>query len=33
MKDFQEVGFIRVDRRRIAVANREALEKRAQVRV
>jgi CRP-like cAMP-binding protein len=33
MKDFQEAGLIRVDRRRIAVANREALEKRAQVRV
>src|SRR6476619_4021845 len=28
MKDFQEAGLIRVDRRRIAVANREALEKR-----
>jgi CRP/FNR family transcriptional regulator, cyclic AMP receptor protein len=33
MKDFQEAGLIRVDRRRIAVANREAMEKRAQVRV
>jgi CRP/FNR family cyclic AMP-dependent transcriptional regulator len=32
MKDFQETGLIRVERRRIAVANREALEKRAQVR-
>jgi CRP/FNR family cyclic AMP-dependent transcriptional regulator len=33
MKDFQEAGLIRVERRRIAVENREALEKRAQVRV
>jgi CRP/FNR family cyclic AMP-dependent transcriptional regulator len=33
MKEFQEGGLIRVDRRRIAVANREALEKRAQVRM
>ncbi|MES2177277.1 MAG: Crp/Fnr family transcriptional regulator [Gemmatimonadota bacterium] len=33
MKDFQENGFIRVERRRIAIANREALEKRSQVRV
>ena len=33
MKEFQESGLIRVERRRIAVANREALEKRAQVRV
>ena len=33
MKDFQKTGLIRVDRRRIAVANREALEKRSQVRV
>lgn len=32
MKDFQETGLIRVERRRIGVANREALEKRAQVR-
>ena len=33
MKDFQEAGMIRVERRRIAVADRGALEKRAQVRV
>jgi len=33
MKDFQEEGLIRVERRRIAVANRNALEKRAQVRM
>ena len=33
MKDFQEAGLIRVERRRIAIADREALEKRAQVRV
>lgn len=33
MKEFQEAGLIRVERRRIAVANRDALEKRAQVRV
>ena len=33
MKDFQENGLIRVERRRIAIANREALEKRSQVRV
>ena len=33
MKEFQEEGFIRVERRRIAVANRDALEKRAQVRM
>ena len=33
MKEFQEEGLIRVERRRIAVANREALEKRAQVRM
>jgi CRP/FNR family transcriptional regulator, cyclic AMP receptor protein len=33
MKDFQEEGLIRVERRRIAVANRDALEKRAQVRM
>src|SRR5215208_6376386 len=31
MKEFQEEGLIRVERRKIAVANREALEKRAQV--
>ncbi len=33
MKDFQESGLIRVERRRIAIGDREALEKRAQVRV
>ena len=33
MKEFQEEGLIRVERRRIAVANRNALEKRAQVRM
>ena len=33
MKDFQEEGLIRVERRRIAVANRDALETRAQVRM
>jgi CRP/FNR family cyclic AMP-dependent transcriptional regulator len=33
MKDFQQEGLIRVERRRIAVANRDALEKRAQVRM
>jgi CRP/FNR family transcriptional regulator, cyclic AMP receptor protein len=33
MKDFQEEGLIRVERRRIAVANRDALEKRAQIRM
>src|SRR3954465_2121468 len=33
MKDFQEAGLIRVERRRIAIADRDALEKRAQVRV
>ena len=33
MKEFQEEGHIRVERRRIAVANRDALEKRAQVRM
>lgn len=33
MKEFQEAGLIRVERRRIAVANRDALEKRAQVRM
>jgi CRP-like cAMP-binding protein len=33
MKEFQEEGLIRVERRRIAVANRDALEKRAQVRM
>ena len=33
MKEFQQEGLIRVERRRIAVANRAALEKRAQVRM
>jgi CRP-like cAMP-binding protein len=33
MKDFQEGGLIRVERRRIAIANQSGLEKRAQVRV
>ena len=33
MKEFQQDGLIRVERRRIAVANRDALEKRAQVRM
>jgi CRP/FNR family cyclic AMP-dependent transcriptional regulator len=33
MKEFQQEGLIRVERRRIAVANRDALEKRAQVRM
>ena len=33
MKEFQDQGLIRVERRRIAVGNREALEKRAQVRM
>ncbi|HEV7990783.1 MAG TPA: Crp/Fnr family transcriptional regulator [Gemmatimonadaceae bacterium] len=33
MKEFQEEGLIRVERRRIAVADRSALEKRAQVRM
>ena len=33
MKEFQDGGLIAVDRRKISVANREALEKRAQVRL
>jgi CRP-like cAMP-binding protein len=33
MKEFQDAGLIRVERRRIAVGDREALEKRAQVRM
>jgi CRP-like cAMP-binding protein len=33
MKEFQEEGLIRVERRRIAVVNRDALEKRAQIRM
>jgi CRP/FNR family transcriptional regulator, cyclic AMP receptor protein len=32
MKDFQDAGWITVERRRITLANREALEHRAQVR-
>lgn len=32
MKDFQEAGWISVERRRISLANRPALEQRAQVR-
>jgi CRP/FNR family cyclic AMP-dependent transcriptional regulator len=33
MKEFQDSGLIRVERRKIAVGNREALEKRSQVRM
>jgi CRP/FNR family cyclic AMP-dependent transcriptional regulator len=33
MKDFQDAGWITVERRRIAIADRAALEQRAQVRV
>jgi CRP/FNR family transcriptional regulator, cyclic AMP receptor protein len=33
MKDFQDAGWITVERRRIAIADRPALEQRAQVRV
>jgi len=33
MKEFQEAGLIAVDKRRISVANRAALDKRAQVRM
>jgi CRP/FNR family cyclic AMP-dependent transcriptional regulator len=33
MSDFQEAGMVTVARRRISVADREALEKRAQARV
>jgi CRP/FNR family cyclic AMP-dependent transcriptional regulator len=33
MKEFQDSGLITVERRRIAVGNRDALEKRAQVRM
>jgi CRP/FNR family cyclic AMP-dependent transcriptional regulator len=33
MKEFQDSGLITVERRRIAVGNREALEKRSQVRM
>jgi CRP/FNR family cyclic AMP-dependent transcriptional regulator len=32
MKDFQDAGWINVERRRISLANRDALEHRAQVR-
>jgi CRP/FNR family cyclic AMP-dependent transcriptional regulator len=33
MKDFQDAGWITVERRRIAIADRAALEQRAQVRM
>jgi CRP/FNR family cyclic AMP-dependent transcriptional regulator len=33
MKDFQEAGWIRVERRHITLADRAALERRAQIRV
>jgi CRP-like cAMP-binding protein len=33
MKDFQDAGWITVERRRIAIADRSALEQRAQVRM
>src|SRR5258705_1850389 len=33
MKEFQEEGLIRVERRRIAVGDRDALEKRSQIRM
>jgi CRP/FNR family transcriptional regulator, cyclic AMP receptor protein len=33
MKDFQDAGWITVERRRIELANRAALEQRAQVRM
>jgi CRP/FNR family cyclic AMP-dependent transcriptional regulator len=33
MKEFQDSGLIKVERRKIAVGNREALEKRSQVRM
>ena len=33
MKDFQDAGWITVERRRIGLANRQALEQRAQVRM
>ena len=33
MKEFQDAGLIRVERRRIAIGDREALEKRSQVRM
>jgi CRP/FNR family transcriptional regulator, cyclic AMP receptor protein len=33
MKEFQDQGLIRVERRRIAIGDREAMEKRAQVRM
>jgi len=33
MKEFQDAGLIRVERRRISVGDREALEKRSQVRM
>jgi CRP-like cAMP-binding protein len=33
MKDFQDAGLIQVERRRIAIGDRDALEKRSQVRM
>jgi hypothetical protein len=33
MKEFQDSGLITVERRKIAVGDREALEKRSQVRM
>jgi CRP-like cAMP-binding protein len=33
MKEFQDAGLIRVERRRISIGDREALEKRSQVRM
>jgi hypothetical protein len=33
MKEFQDAGLITVERRRISVADRDALEKRSQVRM
>lgn len=33
MKDFQDAGLIRVERRRISIGDRDALEKRSQVRM
>ncbi|MDB4888123.1 MAG: Crp family transcriptional regulator, partial [Gemmatimonadetes bacterium] len=33
MKEFQDQGLIRVERRRIAIADREAMERRASIRM
>jgi len=33
MKDFQDAGLIRVERRRISIGDRDSLEKRSQVRM